>query len=138
MGGIMAKIWAKRYSQMACVNGKRPEIARIVFVATPHLGSPKSIKAIAEEYNILFDELTGLKRYLGWFERNYVLDAINEAGMSFPSLYELLPIRTSEYCQSTKPGLAVIASPADGEIVKAQNLASPSSLAQQTVKMTSP
>jgi pimeloyl-ACP methyl ester carboxylesterase len=115
MGGLITKIWAARYSQAACPNGKQPEVTEIVFVATPHLGSPKAIKAIAEGYDILFDELSGLSRFLGWYERNYILDAVNNAGVSFPSLYELLPIRTSEYCRTQKPELSTASNPAEGQ-----------------------
>ena len=105
MGGLVTKVWAARHAKESCADGKKPDVKQIVFVATPHLGSPKAIKAVAEGYNILFDELTGLRRYLGRWERNYVLDAINQAGFSFPSLYELLPIRSSEYCGQQKPSL---------------------------------
>ena len=41
-------------------------------------------KAIAEGYNNFFDELTGFNRYLGMLERNYLLEAVNQAGISFP------------------------------------------------------
>ena len=122
MGGLMTKIWAARYGKEPCSNGKMPSVAQIVFVATPHLGSPKAIKAVAEGYNILFDELTGLKRYLGWWERNYLLEGINQAGISFPSLFELLPIRTSEYCLQQKPELAKATVPVVGEDDKPVNL----------------
>lgn len=122
MGGLLTKVWAARHAKEPCSNGKMPSVTQIVFVATPHLGSPKAIKAFAEGYNILFDELTGLKRYLGWWERNYLLDAINQAGVSFPSLYELLPIRTSEYCRQKKPDLAKAFNPVDGDDNKPVNL----------------
>lgn len=122
MGGLMTKVWAARHAKEPCPDGKKPDVAQIVFVATPHLGSPAAIKAIAEGYNILFDELTGLKRYLGWLERNYVLDAINQAGISFPSLYELLPIRASEYCIQQKPALAKAAVPVVGDDNEPVNL----------------
>jgi pimeloyl-ACP methyl ester carboxylesterase len=122
MGGLMTKVWAARHAKEACADGKKPDVKQIVFVATPHLGSPKAIKAIAEGYNIFFDELTGLKQYLGWWERNYVLDAINQAGISFPSLYELLPIRTSEYCIQQKPALAKASVPVVGDDNKPVNL----------------
>ncbi|KJC51100.1 hypothetical protein UP09_03415 [Bradyrhizobium sp. LTSP885] len=122
MGGLMTKIWAARHAKEPCANGKTPDVTQIVFVATPHLGSPKAIKAVAEGYNILFDELTGLRKYLGWFERNYLLDAINQAGISYPSLYELLPIRTSEYCNQKKPLLAKASVPVVGDDNKPLNL----------------
>jgi pimeloyl-ACP methyl ester carboxylesterase len=122
MGGLMTKIWAARYAKEACGDGKIPSVSQIFFVATPHLGSPKAIKAIAEGYNILFDELVGLKRYLGLWERNYLLDAINQAGIAFPSLYELLPIRSSEYCLAAKPSLAKALIPVNGDDQKPVNL----------------
>ena len=122
MGELMTKIWAARYAKQACSNGKMPSVSEIVFVATPHLGSPKAIKAVVEGYNLLFDEMTGPKRFLGWWEKNYLLDAINTAGISFPSLYELLPIRTSEYCLVHKPALGKAVIPIDGDDQKSVNL----------------
>ncbi|VIO79115.1 lipase/acyltransferase domain-containing protein [Bradyrhizobium ivorense] len=122
MGGLLTKVWAARHANELCPSGKRPEVARIVFIATPHLGSPKAIKAVADGYNIMFDELTGLRQYLGYFERNYVLEAVNLAGISFPSLYELLPIRSSDYCSQQKPALAKAEIPVVGEENKPVNL----------------
>jgi pimeloyl-ACP methyl ester carboxylesterase len=122
MGGLVSKIWAKRHSQTACSGGMTPRIAHLVFVATPHLGSPKTIKAIAEGYNVLFDELDGLKKYLGFFERNYILPAINAAGMTFPSVYELLPVQTSEYCRNSVPALANVANALEGDDGKSLNV----------------
>lgn len=122
MGGLLTKIWAARHAKEQCPGGHLPQVAQILFVATPHLGSPKAIKAVAEGYNINFDELTGLERYLGILERNYVLDAVNSAGISFPSLYELLPIRTSEYCVQLKPILNKVTIPVVGEDDKPLNL----------------
>lgn len=115
MGGLLTKVWAARYAKERCSNGKEPNVAQVVFVATPHLGSPKAIKALAEGYNIIFDELGGVKRYLGIWERNYVLNSVNQAGIAFPSIYELLPIRSSEYCSSRKPALAKAAVPVVGD-----------------------
>jgi len=115
MGGLLTKVWATRYAKELCSNGKAPDVAQVIFVATPHLGSPKAIKALAEGYNIIFDELGGVKRYLGRWERNYVLDSVNQAGIGFPSIYELLPIRSSEYCSSRKPALARATVPVVGD-----------------------
>lgn len=122
MGGLMTKVWAARHATQPCANGKSPEVTQIIFVATPHLGSPKAIKALAEGYNILFDELTGLRKYLGWLERHYLVEAINLAGFSFPSMYELLPIRTSEYCGQQKPSIAKALVPVVGDDDKPVNL----------------
>ncbi|WP_298241637.1 hypothetical protein [uncultured Bradyrhizobium sp.] len=122
MGGLLTKVWASRYARERCADGKAPDVAQIIFVATPHLGSPKAIKALAEGYNIIFDELGGAKRYLGLWERNYVLASVNQAGMGFPSIYELLPIRSSEYCSSRKPALAKAAVPVVGDNEKPVSL----------------
>jgi pimeloyl-ACP methyl ester carboxylesterase len=115
MGGLVAKMWAAHFATAQCPNGAAPDVQEIAFVATPHLGAPKAIKAIASGYNILFDELDGIGHYFGYFERKFVLDNINDAGMSFSSIYELLPIRSSEYCGHEKPGLGLTADPVDGE-----------------------
>jgi Lecithin:cholesterol acyltransferase len=125
MGGLLTKVWAERYAKEPCADGKPADVAEIVFVATPHLGSPKAINALAEGYNIMFDEPSGFwghLGYLGRFERDYTLSALNQAGPSFPSLYELLPIRTSEYCLKRKPALAKASIPAIGDDEKPVNL----------------
>jgi pimeloyl-ACP methyl ester carboxylesterase len=122
MGGLVTKVWAKRHAKEPCTTGEKPEVKQIVFVATPHLGSPKAIKAIAEGYNMLFDELTGFFRILGAMERNTFLLALNQAGFSFPSLYELLPIRTRDYCRQQKPDLDKAANPINGDDNKPINL----------------
>jgi hypothetical protein len=122
MGGLMVKIWAKYYAESACPSGSKPKVSQLIFVATPHLGSPKTIKALVEGYNIYFDELSGLKRYLGWFERNYLLKAVNAAGMGFQSYYELMPIQASELCRSKIPELQNLPSPLDGDDGKPLNV----------------
>ena len=126
MGGMMTKVWSKRHSHTACSNGAKPDVTRIVFVATPHLGSPKTVKAISQGYNLLFDEIEIVSnRYLRWWEKNYLLDAINRAGASFASVYELLPIRSSEYCQATKLSLVSAAIPAVSDDGKPINIFNP-------------
>jgi pimeloyl-ACP methyl ester carboxylesterase len=122
MGGLIAKIWAEKYGATACDDGTVPHVREIVFVWTPHLGSPKAIKALADGYNLLFDDLNGLRYYLGWFERNYILTSINQSGFSFASFYELLPIRMSEYCLAKRPFLAEASDPVDGDAGKPVNL----------------
>lgn len=117
MGGLVSKVWAKRHAKQECLGGQAPNLTRMVFVATPHLGSPKTVKSIVDGYNILFDELNGLARFFSWtgFEveaqlremlgPNGVLKSLNSAGPTFPSIYELLPIKSSADCQKKKPGL---------------------------------
>jgi pimeloyl-ACP methyl ester carboxylesterase len=125
MGGLMTKVWLKGHSDVACPNGTKPDVKRVVFVATPHLGSPKTIKAILQGYNYLFEETNVLSRPLGRFATNYLLNAFNQAGPSFPSIYELLPIRSSEYCTATKKSLASTAVPAASNDGKPINIFDP-------------
>ena len=115
MGGLVTKIWAAHYGSQTCPNGAKPSVQEIVFVATPFLGAPKTIKAILVGYDALFDEISGITSYLGWFERNHVLYALNSAGISFQSLFELLPIRSSTYCQNVKSSLTKVYDPVDDE-----------------------
>jgi pimeloyl-ACP methyl ester carboxylesterase len=115
MGGLLTKVWAARHANEPCTSGYKPNVKQMVFVAAPHLGSPKAIKALAVGYNILFDGMTGVSLYLSRFERKHLLAAINEAGFSFASLYELLPIRTSEYCIEKKPTLTRASVPVVGD-----------------------
>jgi hypothetical protein len=42
--------------------------------------------------------------------------------MSFASIYELLPIRSSEYCQHEKPDLSLTSDPVDSEDGKPLNI----------------
>jgi len=115
MGGLIAKIWMKDHSSKPCsVDGKSPTTKEVVFVGTPHLGAPKAVKALSKGYNILFGELntlSGLSGIFGYFERKYLLEAINNAGMTFPSLYEILPIQTSDFCRTKKAVLRGFANP---------------------------
>jgi Lecithin:cholesterol acyltransferase len=110
MGGLITKVWAKRFSSAECGSAGKPMVKTFVFVATPHLGSPKTIKAITTGYSILFDEISMVERVLPywarWFEREHLLKNLNEAGVTFPSFYELLPIQSSEWCRTEKPSLA--------------------------------
>lgn len=125
MGGLMTKVWLKEYSDVACPAGAKPNIKRVIFVATPHLGSPKTIKAILQGYDFLFEETNLLSKPLRYFETNYLLKAFNQAGPSFPSIYELLPIRSSEYCTATKKTLSSAAVPAAANDGKPVNMFDP-------------
>ena len=102
MGGLVVKLWAKRYGAEHCLSNQIPRISKIIFIATPHLGSPKIIKALADGYSLLFDDVNSFNKIVWFFERKYVLDALNDAAISFPSVYELLPIQTSAGCRTKK------------------------------------
>ena len=125
MGGIMTKVWLNKHSGTPCANSLEPRVKRILFVATPHLGSPKTIQAIVEGYSLLFDETKIWFKPLYYLETNYVLNALNQAGPSYPSIYELLPIRSSEFCTATKPALSAAAVPASATDGKPINVFDP-------------
>src|SRR5262249_3902935 len=52
-----------------------------------------------------FDTTTWISSVFGWAE-NRLWAALNKAGPTFPSFYELLPIQSSEYCRQAVPDLA--------------------------------
>jgi pimeloyl-ACP methyl ester carboxylesterase len=137
MGGLAAKIWAARYASSICPGGGKPNVREMVFVATPFLGAPKTIKAIDVGYNIFFDELgrlngsdtnpfstltSNVKSLFGYLERKYPLRAIDDAGLSFDSFLELMPIRSSDYCRKIKPKLAQVGDPVDDKDGRPINL----------------
>ena len=97
MGGLVLRHWLK-FGVQGCSSGK-PNIRHIVFVATPHLGSSKTIKSAVDGYTFYFEGTSFLTGFLARQER-WLLAALNKAGPTFPSFYELLPIQSSEYCRT--------------------------------------
>lgn len=84
MGGLVLKIWLMEHYEDGCSNrdGKKIDISNIIFVATPHLGAPDVVKTMlsgsAEIFPILED---------------YFTPDIGIVGLSFDSMYELLPMQ---------------------------------------------
>lgn len=85
MGGLVVKHWLMDAYEKKCSNGNRVEIGSIVFIATPHTGSPKAFLTLVDKA-----DLVGIKPIDA-----YLLKSINEYGYSFDSIYELLPFGTA-------------------------------------------
>jgi hypothetical protein len=111
MGGLVLKSWLMQFykkgaKRHACSNGGRAEarridIERIFFLGTPHLGSPKAIKAFAEGYSLKDDDVDGGTLFgavFGLIDRNTFAPLLTKYGPTFPSAYELLPIYWKTGC----------------------------------------
>jgi Lecithin:cholesterol acyltransferase len=116
MGGLVAKIWVARFAKTPCENGTAPDVSEIAFVATPHLGAPKTIQTFVEGYAAFFEDLGYISNLFKFYQTNYVFDFLNSAGYSYPSLYELLPIRSSPYCRTKYPPKQKLAEMVDDQV----------------------
>jgi pimeloyl-ACP methyl ester carboxylesterase len=104
MGGIVLKYWlAAKYHSAACGAEKIDQaipvgsIKHVIFVGTPHLGAPKALSALLDNYYLIGDrDGSYLKRMLN----NAIARNLNDYGSTFPSAYELLP-RLSPDCAAT-------------------------------------
>ncbi|WP_171229037.1 hypothetical protein [Ruegeria sp. HKCCA4008] len=92
MGGLVVKHWIMNEFDKTCKNGKRVEIGAIVFVATPHTGSPKSLISLMDGTDLFGIEAID----------RVAMYAVNKYGYTFDSIYELLPFGTAQdeegYC----------------------------------------
>ena len=100
MGGIVLKYWlAEKYRSAKCGDQKIDQVVpvasikHVVFVGTPHLGAPKALSALLDNYYLIGDRTSALpSRVLN----DRVVQNLNEYGGTFPSAYELLPRLTPE------------------------------------------
>lgn len=99
MGGLVLKSWfASHYDRAnSCLqqNGQNPEIKNVVFVGTPHYGSPKIVRTLFEGYSMLPIGVINSR----------VAEGINSYGYSFESLYELLPAQHNPECRQALQNL---------------------------------
>ena len=95
MGGLVVKYWYTRMHQRKtpCADGAALalDLQELMFVGTPHYGSPEAIKVFAEGFS-----LAGGGGVFGFVKRMYsratIQQELNNAGAMFPSVYQLLPI----------------------------------------------
>lgn len=82
MGGLVVKHWLRNHYDQGCNGqGQKLDIRRISFVATPHLGAPKSLLTfLYEEQLISFGPLN-----------HFLAGSLNKYGPTFDSIYELFP-----------------------------------------------
>ncbi len=113
MGGLVLKNWLlHEYRKASCpdtgvsVQSLFSRIDKVIYVATPHLGSPMAIEALVHEYNVAGKGDDGLLSYFKRGAGRYFSQALNRFGGTFPSLYELLP--ASRVCFSAIPDAAAV------------------------------
>jgi tripartite-type tricarboxylate transporter receptor subunit TctC len=95
MGGLVVKYWFARIYQRktACPGGGALNLTlqELMFIGTPHYGSPEAIKVLAEGFR-----LSGGGGVFGFIKELYsratVDRELNRYGAMFPSVYQLLPI----------------------------------------------
>jgi hypothetical protein len=104
MGGLVVKSWLKDiYETSGCSKGETfanwAKIKRIIFLGTPHYGSPKSLVAFADNYSLFIDrDDTTLSAILGGIDAVSFSKSVNAFGATFPSAYELLPVVNTNAC----------------------------------------
>lgn len=98
MGGLVLKRWLQTHYDRKATCGQTQldqilDISQLIFLGTPHAGAPIFISALVDHYELLKDHPV-IDAYLSW--------GLNTYGSSFESIYELLPIVQSKYCQTKK------------------------------------
>ena len=112
MGGLVTRYFMKKYMnsdtlEIACTEDKvvKPATVQVIFLGVPHYGTPSSLTTLLSGFEVFEGEGNNVERH-SFF--SFVLDkaisrvvrvaennfkeAINNAGYSFPSVYQLLPI----------------------------------------------
>lgn len=105
MGGLITKDYLSNHLKKPCGARKPPPITKIAFIATPHLGSAKSIMALATGYSAYFESASWPFSFLASLEKERVFGTLNKSGPAFNSPYELLPVTSSDFCRSQIPQL---------------------------------
>lgn len=87
MGGLIFKWWYHHFF----VNNEDDynfNIESVLFLGTPHCGSPAVLKAFNEGYNIIVRSGSWMQK----IEQETLTRALNNHGPTFPSIYQLMPI----------------------------------------------
>ena len=97
MGGLIVKKWLKDYHHEGwCTSASgKLNVGKVLFLGTPHFGSPKSVRAFADGFTLKADASTLFGRIFGEADKRTLASALNTYGPSFPSVYQLLPIYRS-------------------------------------------
>jgi len=111
MGGLITKYWLKHFynnSTKKCPDGNSlPELSRLMvnFIGVPHYGAPKALKVFSNGFYLARsgDSTSIFGSFIDMLDREWLANAINEYGFSFPSAYQLLPIYNEE-CFPHKSG----------------------------------
>ncbi len=93
MGGLVTKRLLTEKDYADCPNGKKLDIRGVALIATPHLGTPRTLAALVQSYSFFgHDTLAKAFDYLG--------GAISRSALSFDSTFELLPLLGSSACSA--------------------------------------
>jgi pimeloyl-ACP methyl ester carboxylesterase len=92
MGGLVLKNWFMDFydADKGCRETEKRwlKVRNVVFVGTPHYGSPKAFNALVGGFT-LFDD---------WLRNKLTSEGLKKYGHSFRSLYELLPLQNNGNC----------------------------------------
>jgi hypothetical protein len=98
MGGLVLKSWFMRYYKngaLTCTNqaagSAKITVSEVIFLGTPHIGSPKAIKVFADGYRLVATDGTLFGALFGYIDENTLASALNTYAATFPSVYQLLP-----------------------------------------------
>jgi len=89
MGGLVVKYWFhSKYKKNKNKKNHYPfsEIDKVLFLGTPHSGAPSALATLIKGYKTGI----GLSLPRRWIEDS-AFEALNKAGHTFPSIYQLLP-----------------------------------------------
>lgn len=104
MGGLVLKSWFVRHYKdgvLTCSDAAAPvqiKVTEVIFLGTPHMGSPKAIKSFAVGFQLATDNKTLFGSLFGKIDVNTLARALNTHGATFPSVYQLLPIYGWQSC----------------------------------------
>lgn len=84
MGSLVLKLWLMDYYPKGCTGGGKVGLSGIVFVAAPNFGAPKAFLTLLSGKADLFPALN-----------EYMTPDFDVVGLSFDSMFELLPMQQS-------------------------------------------
>ncbi len=91
MGGLVTTWWYHHYFKNAEIKHTFGGIEQVIFLGTPHSGSPAMLFLMLDRYTANLDP--------GWISKKFqsrVFGDLNRAAFSFPSIYQILPHYTKD------------------------------------------
>ena len=102
MGGLVFKWWHYNFF-LKYKKDYEFKIEQVLFLGTPHQGSPATYSAFSEGFNLLSESGS----FLQGLEQATITRQLNNNGPTFPSVFQLLPIdeKWTEYTDLNVPSL---------------------------------
>lgn len=95
MGGLVFKHWIIDYFDKPCPDTNHfIKFERVMFVGTPHIGAPTAFLSLVDTIDLI-----GVRKV-----DKFVFESLNNYGVSFDSIFELLPFSTAHTGSSIEPG----------------------------------